>query len=62
MEIEEFNAYLKSVMRMADVMHRARKDSGLLMWISDEMLKRNDDLEGWQLRQIYNAATSYLRP
>lgn len=64
MEVEEFNAYLKGVMKMADVMHRARKDSALLVWLSDEMMKRNDfeQMTGWQRRQIYNAATSYLRP
>jgi hypothetical protein len=59
-EVEEFNAYLKGVMKMSDMMHRARKDSALLAWLSEEM-ERND-LEGWQRRQIYNAATSYLRP
>jgi hypothetical protein len=59
-ELEEFSAYLKGVMKMSDMMHRVRKDSALLEWLSEEM-ERND-LEGWQRRQIYNAATSYLRP
>lgn len=60
MEVEEFNAYLKGVMKMADMMHAARNDSALLAWLSDEMGR--NDLTGWQRRQIYNAATSYLRP
>lgn len=60
MEIEEFNAYLKSVMRMADYFHAKRNDSVLLTLLSAEM-ERND-LTGWQRRQVYNAATSYLRP
>jgi hypothetical protein len=58
---KEFSAYLKGVMRMSDTMHRARKDSALLVWLSEEIMERND-LTGWQRRQVYNAATSYLRP
>lgn len=60
MEMEEFNAYLIDVMRMADFFHKNRNDSFLLTLLSAEM-ERND-FTGWQRRQIYNAATSYLRP
>lgn len=60
MEVEKFNAYLKGVMRMADFFHRNREDSFLLTVLSAEM--ERDDLTGWQRRQVYNAATSYLRP
>lgn len=60
MDEKEFSAHLERVMHLADSLHRSNNDTCLLIWLSDEVAR--NDLTGWQRKQIYNAATSYLRP
>ncbi|MDD6196573.1 MAG: hypothetical protein PUB12_06770 [[Clostridium] aminophilum] len=60
MDTEEFDRYLMRVSRLAAGLHKSGSDTLILTWLSKEM-ERND-LTGWQRGQIFNAATSWIRP
>lgn len=60
METDEFARYLERVSRLAAGLHKSGSDTLILTWLSQEM--ERDDLKGWQRGQIFNAATSWIRP